>query len=69
MIQDVFEKCQKLYPNSFPSDVETFHKNGIPLGRMASPHEIAWVISFLASDASSFVNDAIIPVDGGFTAQ
>lgn len=37
----------------------------IPLGRVASPTEIAAVICFLASDAASFVTGAIIDVNGG----
>ncbi|WP_109355669.1 SDR family NAD(P)-dependent oxidoreductase [Sphingorhabdus sp. EL138] len=41
----------------------------IPLGRYADPSEIADVIAFLASDNSSFVNGAVIPVDGGLKAQ
>lgn len=43
--------------------------NMIPLGRYADPSEIADVIAFLASDNSSFVNGAVIPVDGGLKAQ
>ena len=41
----------------------------IPLARYADPSEIASVVAFLASDDSSFINGAAIPVDGGLKAQ
>ena len=40
----------------------------IPLGRAADPGEIAAAIVFLASEGASYVNGAIVPVDGGRVA-
>lgn len=40
----------------------------IPLGRVASPEEIARVALFLACDDSSYITGVALPVDGGLTA-
>ena len=37
----------------------------VPLGRFASPDEVAGVVVFLASVDAAFVTGAVIPVDGG----
>ena len=37
-----------------------------PMGRLGQPHEIASVVHFLASDASSLMTGAIVSADGGF---
>jgi 3-oxoacyl-[acyl-carrier protein] reductase len=40
--------------------------NGIPLGRLAEPDDIAKTALFLASDDSSYITGAIINIDGGW---
>ncbi len=39
-----------------------------PLGRVGQPQDIAEVIAFLASPASSFMTGSLVMADGGFTA-
>ncbi|WP_425319330.1 SDR family NAD(P)-dependent oxidoreductase [Lysinibacillus boronitolerans] len=39
-----------------------------PLRRLADPTEIANVIAFLISQEASYVNGAIVPIDGGLTS-
>jgi meso-butanediol dehydrogenase/(S,S)-butanediol dehydrogenase/diacetyl reductase len=40
-----------------------------PPRRIGLPHEVAEAIVFLASDAASFINGVLLPVDGGITAH
>ena len=41
----------------------------MPIGRSATPDEIAGVIAFLASEDAAFINGVILPVDGGLHAS
>lgn len=38
------------------------------LGRYGQPHEIAETVAFLCSGAASYINGAVLPVDGGWLA-
>jgi NAD(P)-dependent dehydrogenase (short-subunit alcohol dehydrogenase family) len=40
-----------------------------PMGRFGSAEELNGVLQFLCSDAASFITGAVIPVDGGFSAD
>ena len=48
---------------------ERYLSEGVPMGRMATPQEIANVGLFLACDESSFVTGTAIVADGGLTAH
>jgi 3-oxoacyl-[acyl-carrier protein] reductase len=39
--------------------------NKVPCGRLGAPEEVANVFAFLASDEASYINGAVISVDGG----
>ncbi len=41
---------------------------GIPLGRVGKPEDVGRLAVFLASDDSSWMTGALLPLDGGFTA-
>lgn len=46
-------------------DVLATFSRDVPLGRVSTPEEIAGLCSYLASDDSSFLTAAVIPLDGG----
>jgi 3-oxoacyl-[acyl-carrier protein] reductase len=46
-------------------DQKSTIKTQVPLGRYASPDEIAAAVTWLAGDGAAYVTGAVIPVDGG----
>jgi NAD(P)-dependent dehydrogenase (short-subunit alcohol dehydrogenase family) len=49
---------------ALPGVVEGYEEN-TPLGRHATPEEIAGLVAWLASDESSFVSGSLYLIDGG----
>ncbi|MDI5986750.1 SDR family oxidoreductase [Halomonas sp. M4R5S39] len=41
----------------------------IPLGRFATPREVALPVAFLLSPAASMISGTCLPIDGGFTSH
>jgi NAD(P)-dependent dehydrogenase (short-subunit alcohol dehydrogenase family) len=56
----------KNYPGK---ETEMFEKlsKGQPIGRMAEPEEVAYLVLYLCSDEASFITGCDYPIDGGFT--
>jgi NAD(P)-dependent dehydrogenase (short-subunit alcohol dehydrogenase family) len=50
-------------------DLKAAYKSSVPMGRTATPAEVAGVAAFLASDDASWVTGVALPVDGGFLAK
>lgn len=50
---------------ALPEERKAEIRAAIPAGRIATPDEVAGVVTWLASDVAGYVSGAVIPVDGG----
>ena len=56
--------------SAIPDDAKTkFARRRVPLRRYGDPEEVAHAILSFALPASSYINGAVLPVDGGMLAQ
>ena len=66
-------RVNALAPGFFPTEMTEQYPDGylesqfgrVPAGRAGDPVELVAALVFLASDASSYVTGAVLPVDGG----
>jgi NAD(P)-dependent dehydrogenase (short-subunit alcohol dehydrogenase family) len=69
-------RCNTISPGPFPNsgiqetqpDFIARLSQKVPLGRVGAPGEISGAVSFLLSDAASYITGIDLPVDGGWTA-
>ena len=69
MLERVLAELHQRYPETYTADCANTYQDATALKRFAQPEEIAQLVAFLASDASSFMTGTILPIDGGYTAQ
>jgi NAD(P)-dependent dehydrogenase (short-subunit alcohol dehydrogenase family) len=65
---DMIETAMSHFTERLGTDLDgvfTYFTSNIPLRRIGAPHEMSGIISFLASDDSSFMTGAVLVVDGG----
>jgi NAD(P)-dependent dehydrogenase (short-subunit alcohol dehydrogenase family) len=69
MLEGVFDRLAAGHPElaSDRAAAEALYAARVPLGRIGEAEELARAVAWLLSPAASFVNGAVLSVDGGFT--
>jgi len=57
-------ETEMLLKNCSSEDIQNIIKN-IPMGRLAKPSEIAYLVYYLTKDEISYINGAVIDINGG----
>jgi 3-oxoacyl-[acyl-carrier protein] reductase len=63
------ENLAKSFAQKNKSSIEDYYKNieqGIPIGRLGKPEEIAQAVAFLVSEGAGFITGVALQIDGGF---
>lgn len=67
MMDELLEQYTSFGLGNQPADVAGHFKALTPAGRFGTPQEVGDLVTFLASDAASFITGGQYIVDGGFT--
>ncbi|KQU00378.1 SDR family oxidoreductase [Sanguibacter sp. Leaf3] len=64
------QTCAELaeHSSSTAEEIDASARSGIPMGRLASPEDIAGMARFLSSDDASYITGGSFVVDGGLSA-
>ncbi|MCB0432604.1 MAG: SDR family oxidoreductase, partial [Mangrovimonas sp.] len=60
-------KNKSVKTGSEEASISEAMKSAVPAKRFAKPEELAYAITFLASECASYINGINLPVDGGRT--
>ncbi len=52
-----------------PEGIKAFVAGNVPMGRLGTAEDVTELVSFLASDRSTYLSGAVIPLDGGLAAR
>ena len=52
-----------------PEGIKAFVAGNVPMGRLGTADDVTALVAFLASDRSTYLSGAVIPLDGGMAAR